>query len=1783
MASESAWHPAFMPNSPAENAPLKTKDILPTLSGTNPATDNVVSSSPGAESEGVGTGITEEGTSMAEYNEPSRQEYELQTTNLSSNMLAHPELNALQDALSPLLASPGRFELADSQAHTDRNIQMMAHNEDKTDFSNEAPTPNKHSSTMSFARTVSEDVNWAEEDDEVDSNWNMRRLNTESDPFKDMAHTDRTNSFPQVPAAHAPDNMPELLHSKVEDIINDVEQKPRDFFADGEGGDDDFFRQNALRTTTAEVPYEGEIKGDYGLSYGGDKSQNSDDDLHARFEEGLPLVQSQEHEGQTPVTNHSLFADIEDDGGHDFFAQVSQPTAAISEADSHPHLLERKSTIQVMKSLSSQPYPHTHDAAPENAQLYVSQSQLDWHTGGGIASSKSTIISQVLSEIEVAPGAKVGDSEEDLAAKWKAALDGDEFLDDDDELLPDDDEPTAKNPLDPSELFGSDDEGFLDDGDGFLDHLEPSQAAPVTGANGQRVDFDAHTGLALNNRPGSSSSSSRYLPSAAQSQPVIPQHSNLYATVAPAFTDLLGPSTSILGQNSAFPSVVAAFPSHHSQQQRPEIPKAESFADKSKGGYSSPYDLPMEVVKPRKRPSMLQMKTAASAVAPPRSSSMNTPTTLPPPPRGATASLPPHVSPQASQSVQQGQQTLATIPTQQNPPTLKTKASFFEELPMASRPKVSPRYSSGHDSQVSSAFTPSTAPPSLTHLLPQTTYTPSQELQHQVSNPAHGLVAPERVSPYAQLPSTNMVVPPTASRYSPAPPPQQGQNTVPPPVAQSRYSPAPLSRQPPHGSLPVSQPPLLPHQPRTSSPLAQFSQGQHGSNLRRGSSSYESSLKPQSLPPTHELDEGDGGGSSQHTAAYIPTRTVPSQTPPPPQFLGSPMLNSPPKRNTSNYQPQSTDTSPPRTIIPPRRSQTHSPSVAHASSRMGITTAEIYQRPASVETPASPPPAHTLSSIPTGAPNRPRGFSQGVNYITPTDGREQDPMQRWRGAPVFVWGVGGTLITSFPNDVPRYNGSMAQMIRSPGEVKIRNVKDIDPLPVRLTSFPGPLKGKSKKKDVVSWLSAGIDILEQNAAYLRGLSALSHEDKRTEERILLWKILRVFIDNDGTLEGSAIVDKAVRAVLSPNLIDEQSSAAAPLYATGADLSGISHSALTGTREDPIDLAAVDQLRKHLLRGDREKAVWDAVDNRLWAHAMLISNTVSPTLYKNVCQEFVTKEVRTIGENTESLAALYEIFAGNLEESIDELVPPSARAGFQLVSTSGSGSSAKDALDGLDRWRETLGLVLSNRSANDNQALTALGKLLSGYGRAEAAHICFLFARKHSVFGGIDDPTSSMVLVGSDHHRQPFEFDKEMEPILLSEVFEYGTALASNFSPTLSSPHLSIYKLQHAKLLAEYGYREKALEYCETIGSSMHSQTRKSLYHHALLSAEVDDLTKRLKQSPKDSKSSWISKPSVDKVSNTVWSKFTSFVAGDDNEDENFGSTANIESGPFARIGGSTPTISRSPSSADIYGSYNGGVNINGALGQSGKVNRYAPGATYYPAGPDPQLGTSYQSNGSQPRTSLEGRSSGEYKRNAYEPVRRGSDYLPPSQSVSGPNHYTPQGGLNLANQSSYSPHGNGFSFGEPVASYSLQYSDQVAESTVVAPGPSPRVTSSKTQPIPISNLQQSSFGSFQSSGYEVSSSLSQEPLSSSGYEPPTSNYQPYDPPSYEPALMSEPDSSLETQPKKKSFMEDDDEYDFKPVSATGEKTKAEKDREVDEAFRKAAEADGEFIFYSEAAG
>ena len=1603
-----------------------------------------------------------------------------------------------------------------------------------------------------------------------------------SDPFDFMPPLDRTNSFPAVP----PLDPPRATHAR-----SLSRTQAQDVMADSGNGDDTMLERDEL------VP--------------------EDDTATSRYEEGVPLLSqdSAADNASKEANAGSRVANAFADEGDDFFNNIGESTSPAEEPAFTPHPLDRKSTMQAMgvgDSLSvtrAPALPDTPEVNEEVGAADVNRQEAavssDGQPGDGPGGSEA-----VPSPANAMAEASTGDDEAALAAKWSEAFADDDL---DEELLLDDNDVEPKE-MDPAELFGSDDEGFLDD----LDEQPPAPIAPSVAPAAEPVATASPT-----------STQDRYAPHTplTSGHPQMPAV-NQYAPPAPA---------TYQAPPAAQPPAAAPFGAPYgAPQQRPEPVKAQSFADKAKGGYSSPYDLPMDVVKPKKRASMQQLRTTTvngpSPPGPPlRSASMVH--QMPPP----SAGVPP-----VEQGIGSG---LATGP---EPPaqSLKPKEAFFEDLPITTRPRPSPRPSRTsspaavpppgaptgppmtHPPPMQGSFAPppptatyQPAPPQVSAAGPSPGLAPSPEMIRSTSGGVPALVQPEKVNPYGPAPAQTLTTPPAsapANRYSPAPAQQTHLNGTVPTAPPSRYSPAPPASRQPSGNYaapPSSAPPapVLPHQPRTSSPLAHFSTNGEGHMDRRTSLPHEMRLnRVPSLPPTREVDEENEqappktshSAGSQPTAAesrYSPApQPGPRQTPPPLSYVPGQAMLSPPKRSPlkrSSYAPLSSQPAgtAENEFAPPPRSYSQSPgTMQRMASSSYAPTGEPSRRPSSAHGPTSP-----ISSPPAAVPYRPshraRAPSLTLNMIPPTDGRENDPLQRWKGSPVITWGVGGTVLTSFPKSVPRYgiNQTAPMIVRTPGELKVNHVKDLMPLEDRLAKFPGPLKGKAKKKETAAWLSAGIESLAARTPDLTYMQDPSLEDKRANERLLLWKILHVFIENDGVLEGTPAVQKAVRNVLVPGL-DEQNMEDASSFNAGAPAGSFHQQGVTGSQADAVDPAGIELMRKHLMVGDREKAAWAAVDKRLWGHAMLIANTVSPDLYKQVAQEFVRKEVNYQGYSNESVAALYKVLSGSHEECVDELVPVHARAGLQLMSTTTTGGPSKDALDGLDKWRETLCLILGNRSPDDARALIALGELLSNYERAEAAHICFMFARQASVFGGLDDPRANFVLVGADHKRQGDHLFKDTEALLLSEVYEYGMCLTGGVHAT--APHLAAYKLQLATILAEYGQQSRALEYCAAIGTAVNAQTKRSPYYSPALEHAVHDFIGRLKQAPKEDSSSWIPKPSMNKVSDTVWSKFNKFVSGDDADASGAGAHGEngAESGPFAGIPSGSPSVSRVPSTSnfDIYGASTMGYPgqapaappattyaATPAQPASRSASRYAPAPQQTAAPPNPYEAASSPYT---PRTSSElARGPHPYEssrpstghQQQYNPTLASQPMSQPTQSsaaaaygVMAEQSYPAQPSApSYQPQAPATPPGSGYTpLGVQDLGSAFKPLDEPSAATSVPAGGQP----SEGYTAPSYGFEPPSLTPAPEELAAADGSVEGQGASTGGYEPPSYGYEP---PSYEADPETTAGDGVELAKPKKGMM-DDDEDDIPALKASG-KTKSEKDRENEEMVRRVAEQEG----------
>ena len=1582
-----------------------------------------------------------------------------------------------------------------------------------------------------------------------------------------FASSDRRNSFVEAPPLSqstvlAPQSLPS---SQAEAIMEAAEQESLTQAPIGKTISD-LYAEKTWNTSIAEDTNEeeGGFSSDLGVVQSRPFPLQEND--QARYEEGLPLMLST---AGTPLESGNFDASEstprhEDDGG--LFVNSSSP---ISEAPAaRPRPLNRKTTTQVLDSLNYAPHTETRIASMTQGERPSLANNIGAETAATIDGVKSRTLDESHQEQS---GSKT--NEEDLAELWKAALGDDDLLEE----------------IDPS----SGPSFFEDDGEGFLEDNE-DQGSYTNESSGPAPSPPLPT----------SDKSESSLQGSGKFQTSIPKNSNAYVPtsisslaqrgISPYHPDQTQPtqassglSHSISASNSFIKTArQSALPPSTAASSRPPMPEStQSFADKSKGGYTSPYDLPMDVTRPRKRaqipPAHLDpvIQAPGGRSTPPRSTSVYSSGLSGQESRPAIPSLPGPVSSTSTRS---------SLPSAPNTKTKQSAGSFFEELP-SSKPR-----SSGNIGKVVPAASQSSPLPSLpTRIAPAKKVSHEQHSNHvaQIGTQAYQMLPPERMSPYEDSksqPLATQSVPVVNSRYSPAP---SLTSTIPP--SQNRYAASPIG-----GPRPTSSH-ALPHQPRTSSPLAQNTtlgpQQPPKSSIsfhpmRPDSQGFGASSPPQTVPGPSPLTDTPQAESSldpysdrvgqDPRSQYRPqTReshppTIPPQTGPrkpsspapsnPIYTLGPDLSSSEaltPFRGTPTREPNGLARS------PPRRSQTQSPSTEDPN-RPSAILRPSYQRPASVNNSLALPQSrdHSVEHAPLVRPHT-------ANFILPTDGRELDSLERWKGCPIVSFGFGGTMIKTFPQQIPRYAaGQKVPMMKcSPGEVKIEHGKTFA-LDELIATFPGPLKVKANKKEALQWLQNRIDNLESDGKPVRSLSQIFPDPiKCLEEKRLLWTVIKILVEYDGAIEGNMAAEKAVRAVLSP---------VSPTSFNPSSLS-ITRRGSSTNMSDSVRPEVLEELRSILLHGNREQAAWHAVDNRLWAHAMLLSSTLDKNIGKQVAQEFIRQEVKTFGDNAESLSALYQIFAGNWEESVDELVPPSARAGLQMISKTASTGPVKNALHGLDRWRETLALILSNRTADDGKALLALGRLLAGYGRTEAAHLCYIFAKTPSIFGGPDDPQVSAILLGADHVRSPFDYGRDFESILLTEVYEFARTILASSSISTVSPHLQSYKLHHAMILAEYGYKAEAQQYCDTIFSTLKSTTKPSPFYHSLLLGSLETLQDRLRQAPRDISGSWISKPSIDKVSGSIWAKFNSYVAGDEDDTASTGSGKGHDpaAGPFAMVAGDSPTLSRSPSSNELYNTYSSGAGLSRAALPSN--SRYGATALYTPrssldqdhvkpsANDTLRPALTPQQYSSRPASSF----GSSYE--AYAPPPQPSSYAPPSEAYLATPPLQPEltPGASSGNSSSSPYNHNSYNQTPPPdqrpaqiqRQSSLEYRpeemhNQYSLSTAQATAFHEPPPSSYEPPV-------SNYESLDPS-YTVPTS-SFEPLPNDGYEPPSYTTTPYE------LVSPQLDTPSTKGQSKKSIMDLDDDDDFEARAATMRRQeKARRDRETDEAFKKAAEADAQ---------
>ncbi|GAB1517947.1 hypothetical protein RhiTH_001003 [Rhizoctonia solani] len=632
-------------------------------------------------------------------------------------------------------------------------------------------------------------------------------------------------------------------------------------------------------------------------------------------------------------------------------------------------------------------------------------------------------------------------------------------------------------------------------------------------------------------------------------------------------------------------------------------------------------------------------------------------------------------------------------------------------------------------------------------------------------------------------------------------------------------------------------------------------------------------------------------------------------------------------------------------------------------------------------------------NYPSTDPYQPGGKSGTPAAYQPTSGGV-DPLGRHDSrAPIISFGFGGRLVTAFPGLSELTGGFDVSLGRKAPPLQVHTLHKIVPESAVETSsavFPGPLfsdpgsptKGlvnvavggsgaKTKKAAVLKYLGERAEEIERGLGYLAvdaGNAPGPSERSKSEGKLVLVNLLKIMVENDGKLTGTPAIDTAVRQALVPRLssvpavMSPNSQATSFTLASALDVTVTSpgmdqYSLSPGNSDSPVATYkvkpdALDKIQELLLQGERRQAYHYALDERMWAHAMLIASSLDKDAWKEVVNEFIRSElgVRTdqkkpapfggdpsVANGRESLRVAYSLFAGHGPAAIQELLPPKNLARTDANSlmapmipmahaTPISPNFPQPVLTSsvptpaLLQWNEIAATIISNQA--DPQALTALGDYLVSNKWVEAAHVCYLLSPTTSALGGLSTPSVRVILLGSESPSTSRNFEKDDDAIIFTEIAEYAYSLV----PTVKGqeayaglPHLQAYKLLRAAKLAEMGHVALASRYCEAIVTSTRIFNRPSPFFTPAFLEQCKELSDHLSGVPQlDSSGSWIgkkvAKPSLDSIGNWLSGGLTKLIAGDGEE---FSTTTEpgpkTESGAFSHYSSiSSANTSQTPS-------------------------------------------------------------------------------------------------------------------------------------------------------------------------------------------------------------------------------------------------------------------------------
>jgi COPII coat assembly protein SEC16 len=173
-------------------------------------------------------------------------------------------------------------------------------------------------------------------------------------------------------------------------------------------------------------------------------------------------------------------------------------------------------------------------------------------------------------------------------------------------------------------------------------------------------------------------------------------------------------------------------------------------------------------------------------------------------------------------------------------------------------------------------------------------------------------------------------------------------------------------------------------------------------------------------------------------------------------------------------------------------------------------------------------------------------------------------------------------------------------------------------------------------------------------------------------------------------------------------------------------------------------SLEKIEGSLVRGDRRQAYHYALDQKLWAHALIIASGIDKDAWHEAVNEFLKAGLTSDVASTrgrDGLRFAYSLFSGQgsaagmywdttikcrlMRFTVQQLMPRKLLS--ETPGVSDQTSSIKP--ETLSTWAETVAMIISSPLSPDNSAaLTALGDQLLANHWVEAAHAWYVFASR-----------------------------------------------------------------------------------------------------------------------------------------------------------------------------------------------------------------------------------------------------------------------------------------------------------------------------------------------------------------------------------------------------------------------------------------------------------------------